>query len=182
MPKLRRTSIARSALIGVFAALPLFAAQAQTSFSSSTDVTSAVRWTRIEHNYTARQIDRVINDNPPQGHSIGDTADSHGTLLDPSNATIGRFDVITRATNVWRDGERRMIVAEYSFGNGDDSYVIAGAGHFLAQVGRAEQHKHHFFPIVGGKGKFLGATGQCDVMRINADDTKVSCVLFVPRF
>lgn len=155
---------------------------AQDNYSKSTKLRQPVQWTKVELNFIGRQTDRIVNDNGPVGHSISDTADSYGELIDAQKKIIGRFDVITRATDVWSDGEVRMVFAEYTFGEGRDSYVIFGGGKFLANTGRAELSKPHVFPVTGGKGRYMGATGQCTVMRVHAVDTQVQCTLFVPHF
>lgn len=155
---------------------------AQESYSQSTPLAQTVRWTKIETTFVARQVDRVVNDNGPSGHSISDTADSYGELLDAKKKIIGRYDTISRATDVWSDGERRMLMAEYTFADGRDAFVIFGAGRFMANTGRAEIATEHVFPITGGKGRYLGATGQCTVRRVHAVDTHVQCTLYVPNF
>lgn len=157
-------------------------AHAQDNFSKTTVINRPVQWSKIEFRFVARQIDRLITDNEPKGHSIGDTADSFGELIDSQKKTIGRFDVITRATDVWSDGEVRMVMAEYNFGDGRDGFVIFGAGKFMALTGRAELSRQHVFPVTGGKGRYRGATGECTVMRVHAVDTHVDCVIYVPHF
>lgn len=165
-----------------FALLCCNTAQAQNSYSKTTELTRPVKWLKTELRFIGRQTDRILNDNGPVGHSISDTADSYGDLVDSQKKIIGRFDVITRATDVWSDGEVRMVMAEYNFGEGQDGFVIFGAGKFMAHTGRAELSKQHVFPVTGGKGRYLGATGQCTVMRIHAVDTHVHCVVYVPQF
>lgn len=157
-------------------------AHAQTSYSKTTELSGPVQWSKVELRFIGQQTDRILNDNGPTGHSISDTADSYGELVDAQKKIIGRFDVITRATDVWSDGEVRMVMAEYNFGEGQDGFVIFGAGKFMAHTGRAELSKQHVFPVTGGKGRYLGASGQCTVMRVHAVDTHVHCVLYVPQF
>jgi hypothetical protein len=74
-----------------------------------------------------------------------------------------------------------MLLAEYSFGNERDAFIIMGVGHFMANTGRAHEHRKHVFPVTGGKGRFMGAFGECTVARVNAVDTDVNCTVYVPR-
>jgi hypothetical protein len=155
---------------------------AEDSYSVTSPTESSARFSKIELKYVGRQTDRLVIDNGPPGHSISDTADSYGELLDAKKNIIGRFDVITRATDVWHDGERRMLVVEYSFGEGRDAFLMMGVGHFMANTGRAHEHRKHVFAVTGGKGRFMGAFGECTVARVNAVDTESNCTLYVPRF
>lgn len=157
-------------------------AHARDNYSKTTVISRPVQWSKIELRFVARQIDRLITDNEPKGHSIGDTADSYGELIDSQKKTIGRYDVISRATDVWSDGEMRMLHAEYNFNDGQDSFGIFGVGKFMANTGKAEIAKQHVFPVTGGKGRYLSATGQCTVTRAHAVDTHVYCVIYVPHF
>lgn len=174
-------SVLSSALLAVVVS-SVVPALAQDSYSKTTPINRPAKWSKVELRFVARQIDRLITDNEPKGHSIGDTADSHGELLDANQKTIGRYDSISRATSVWRDGEMRMVMAEYTFGDGRDSFTIFGAGKFTANTGRAEIAKEHIFPVTGGKGRYLGATGECAVTLVHAVDIHAQCTLYVPDF
>lgn len=176
-----KSSILGSTLLAAFMSFVL-PAHAQDNFSKTTMISRPVQWSKIELRFIGRQTDRLINDNGPSGHSISDTADSYGELIDAQKKNIGRFDVITRATDVWSDGEMRMVMAEYNFGDGRDGFVIFGAGKFMAHTGRAELSRQHVFPVTGGKGRYRGATGECTVMRVHAVDTHVHCIIYVPHF
>ena len=126
-------------------------AHARDNYSKTTVISRPVQWSKIELRFVARQIDRLITDNEPKGHSIGYTADSYGELIDSQKKTIGRYDVISRATDVWSDGEMRMLHAEYNFNDGQDSFGIFGVGKFMANTGKAEIAKQHVFPVTGGE-------------------------------
>ena len=154
---------------------------AKDSYSVTSSTKSSVRLSKIELKFIGRQTDRLVIDNGPPGHSISDTADSYGELLDAKKKIIGRFDVITRATDVWHDGERRMLIVEYSFGEGRDTFLMMGVGHFMANTGRAHAQRKHVFAVTGGKGRFMGAFGECTVARVNAVDSESDCTLYVPR-
>ncbi|HAN71757.1 MAG TPA: hypothetical protein DCQ36_09255 [Actinobacteria bacterium] len=113
-----------------------------------------------------------------EGSGIGDYVSGHGDLIDASGAMIGRFDVNTVITRFDGVTEGRQVSAEYSFGDGRDSFLISGNESF--QVGGvAAEDRPLTYAVVGGTGAYMGATGECVVSR-QGETFDVTCKMFTP--
>lgn len=148
----------------------------------STDEVAGTVLKRMELAFKSKFEQRVVEDGATDGPSSDDTIYGHGRLWDKAGETIGRFDASTRLTEVMADGEMRMGTAVYRFGDGENSLVIIGSGKFASNFGTEHVGSTKFtYAITGGTGEFLGASGKCDVTRVNNSDFDVACTVLVPK-
>ncbi len=131
-----------------------------------------------EVSFQASFVDREVMDMGEEGSGIGDYVAGHGDLLDASGQVIGHFDVNTVITRFDGVAEGRQVSAEYSFGNGRDSFLIAGNESFQLG-GVAAEDRPLTYAVVGGTGAYMGATGECVVMR-QGETYDVTCKVFTP--
>lgn len=129
-----------------------------------------------EVTFTASFVDRQVVDTGDEGGSIGDYVSGYGNLLDESGATIGHFDVNTFITRFDGKAEGRYVSAEYSFGDGRDSFLISGSEAFDPGGIASEDHTLTY-AITGGTGTYIGAAGECHVDRQGTNYT-VACKVF----
>ncbi len=113
-----------------------------------------------------------------EGSGIGDYVAGHGELLDARGEAIGRFDVNTVITRFDGVAEGRQVSAEYSFGDGRDSFLISGNESFQLD-GIAVEDRPLTYAVIGGPGASMGATGECLVRR-QGETHDVTCKVFRP--
>jgi hypothetical protein len=179
------TSLKSMALIaGLLAASVLSnqtPAAAQDSYIISRDPPVVERVVKMKLSFKPEFTHREVVDIGPSGPSIDDGIGGNGILRDLSGKQIGRFDTIHRHTGFEPDGDMRLVFAEYTFGDGRDSLLIAGAELFQKSFGLIAQHREHLYGIAAGTGKFAGARGECSVKRTVQVEYIVNCVLTVPE-
>lgn len=105
-----------------------------------------------------------------------------GTLWDKGKMKVGRFDANTRITEKLNQGDRRLLFVTYTFDEGHHSIVILGVGSYFGEHGLLNRQITNNFAIVGGTGKFMAATGQCQIVRIDQIDYSVTCRAFAPDY
>jgi hypothetical protein len=137
---------------------------------------------KYEIAFVSRFDNRIVVDSGEVGPSVDDVIGGSGTLWDREGVKIGRFDANTRLSERLNDGDRRLLFVTYSFGDNQNSIVILGLGTYTGNLGLLNQQVTNTFSIVGGTGKFLAAGGQCQIMRIDQTDYKVTCTAFVPDY
>jgi hypothetical protein len=148
----------------------------------SSDEVAGAAFKRMEVTFKSKFERRVVEDGATPGPSGNDAIYGHGKLWDLTGETIGRFDASTRLTEVMEDGEMRMGTAVYKFGDGENSFVIIGSGKFANNFGADHVGNPKFtYAITGGTGEFLGASGKCDVTRVDKTDYDVACKVLVPK-
>lgn len=122
--------------------------------------------------------DRQVMDAGEEGSTIGDYVNGNGDLLDESGQVIGHFDTTSHTTGVTETSETRMVIAEYQFGEGADSFLIQGAEQFEKDTGLAASDRPLTYSVVGGTGKYFGANGECLVHR-RQDAYTIECTFLV---
>jgi hypothetical protein len=127
------------------------------SDSSSTEMISLT----LQSNFD----DRQIMDTGEDGSTLGDYVNGNGDLLDESGQVIGQFDTTSHTTGVTETTETRMVIAEYQFGDGADSFLIQGAEQFQTDDGLPVLDRPLTYAVIGGTGKYFGANGECLVHR-----------------
>ena len=179
------TSLKSMALIAGLLAVSLLSNQtpaaAQDSYIVSRDPPVVERVVKMKLSFKPEFTHREVVDIGPSGPSIDDGIGGNGILRDLSGKQIGRFDTIHRHTGFEPDGDMRLVFAEYTFGDGRDSLLIAGAELFQKSFGLIAQHRDHFYGVAAGTGKFAGARGECSVKRVVQVEYIVNCVLTVPE-
>lgn len=133
----------------------------------------------VSLSFQARFSDREVTDLGEEGSSIGDYVDGNGVLLDSAGAVIGNFDVSSWTTGSSTGTETRMLMAEYEFGTGADSFMIQGAEPFLIDGGLPAVDRPSTYAVIGGTGTYMGADGECLVHR-REDAFEVDCTFIVP--
>ncbi len=156
------------------------AADPERYIVSSSEIQEAP-FKKMELAFTSRFERRVVSDTETPGPSNNDSVYGHGKMWDQTGVEIGRFDANTRLTEVVDGGEMRMVIANYSFGDGQDSIVIVGSGKFDNDFGTLVEKVSRSYAVTGGTGRFIGATGQCDVMRVGQTDYNVACTVLIPK-
>jgi hypothetical protein len=142
----------------------------------------AQRVIKMKLTFTSQFTERTVTDLGAQGSTAGDGIHAHGVLQDLSGKEIGRFDTNHTLTEPGEAGEMRMVLAEYAFGDGRDSLLIAGAELFQTSFGVVAEQRDLLYGVLAGTGKFAGARGECHVKRSSKVQYMVNCVLFVPEF
>lgn len=137
---------------------------------------------KYEISFIARFANRVVVDTGTLGPSVDDVIAGSGTLWDKGGVEIGRFDANTRITEKLNDGDRRLLFVTYTFGEGQNSIVILGVGSYTGKHGLLYQQVTNNFAIVGGTGKFMAASGQCQITRVDHIDYSVTCKAFAPDY
>ncbi len=137
---------------------------------------------KYEISFIARFDNRVVLDTGTVGPSVDDVIAGSGTLWDKENVKVGRFDANTRITEKSNDGDKRLLFVTYTFGEGHNSIVILGVGSYSGNHGLLHQQVINNFAIVGGTGKFMAATGQCQITRVDQIDYRVTCKAFAPDY
>ena len=173
-------------LIGVFLATSLLPkaslADEQNSYIISHEAPKALRVTKMNLTFTAEVTERTVTDLGSQGSTAGDGVHAHGVLRDLSGKEIGRFDTNHTLTEPGEAGEMRIVLAEYAFGDGRDSLLIAGAELFQKSFGVVAEQRDLLYGVTTGTGKFAGARGECHVKRSPKDQYMVNCLLLVPEY
>jgi hypothetical protein len=131
-----------------------------------------------EVSFQSSFVGREVIDVGEEGSSIGDYVAGHGDLLDANGNIIGQFDVHTLVTRFDGVTEWRHVSAEYSFGDGRDSFVITGNESFEVG-GTAAEGRPLNYAVTGGTGAYTGATGECIVNR-EGESFVVTCKVFTP--
>lgn len=137
---------------------------------------------KYEISFVARFDKRVVVDTGTLGPSVDDVVAGSGTLWDKGGVEIGRFDANTRITERLNDGDRRLLFVTYTFGEGQNSIVILGVGTYAGKHGLLNQQIINNFAIVGGTGKFMAASGECQIARVDQIDYSVTCKAIAPDY
>ena len=122
--------------------------------------------------------DRQVMDMGGEGSTLGDYVNGNGDLLDESGQVVGQFDTTSHTTGVTETSETRMVIAEYQFGDGADSFLIQGAEQFEKDTGLPALDRPLTYAVVGGTGKYFGANGECLVHR-RQDAYAIECTFLV---
>ena len=97
------------------------------------------------------------------GHKLGDIRVVSLPTLDPSGAA-GRLDSILTTTGVDVPGpgdEQRISHLVFSFTSPDDQIYVAGVATYPAKGSTIKVASSIVRPILGGSGKYAGASGWC---------------------
>jgi hypothetical protein len=139
---------------------------------------SGVSMESVTTSFHAHFNDRQYVDLGAAGGSLGDEIPSDGDLTDADGNVIGTFDTNGVTTRVTSTSETRFITAQYTFGDGSDSFVIEGAQPFETGGGQAKVNNPLHYAVVGGTGKYMGANGECLVKHLDKDYA-VECTFWV---
>jgi hypothetical protein len=150
-------------------------ASGQPSYIISSSKVPQLNPIKYEIAFVSRFDNRIVVDSGAPGPSVDDVIAGSGTLWDKKGVQIGRFDANTRVSEKLKDGDKRLLFVNYSFGDGQDSIVILGVGTYAGTLGLMNQQVTNTFSIVGGTGKFLAAGGQCQITRIDQINYQLSC-------
>lgn len=150
----------------------------QSSYIISSSRVPQLNPIKYEIAFVSRFDNRIIVDLGDPGPSVDDVVAGSGTLWDKKGIQIGRFDANTRVSERLKDGDKRLLYVNYSFGDGQDSIVILGVGTYAGTLGLMNKQVTNIFSIVGGTGKFLAAGGQCKITRIDHTNYQLSCTAF----
>jgi hypothetical protein len=176
-----RLALCTCVMMGALAGSPTHSAD-QPSYVSDVMRVPQREPIRYQLSFVARFDERIVVDTGESGASVDDTVAGNGTLWDKESVQIGRFDANTRVSDTLKDGDRRLLWVTYTFGEGQDSIVILGAGVYAGKLGLMNQQVTNNFSIVGGTGKFLAAGGQCGITRMDQINYNLSCTAFVPDY
>ena len=157
-------------------------AEEQDTYIVSREETASQRLIKINLAFMAELKQRVVTDSGSQGPTSEDEIDGNGVLRDLNGKEIGRFDSNQRITGSHADGEMRLVVAEYAFGDGRDSFLLAGAELFPKSFGVVAEQGDLDYGVATGTGTFAGARGECHVKRSAKGQYAVNCLLFVPEY
>ena len=157
-------------------------ANEQNSYIVSQEEPKTQRVIKLHLTFTAEITEHKVTDLDSQGPTAGDGVHAHGVLRDLSGKEIGRFDTTHTLTEPGEAGEMRMVLAEYAFGDGRDSLLIAGAELFQKSYGVVAEQRDLLYGVLGGTGTFAGARGECHVKRSSNGQYTVNCPLFVPEY
>jgi hypothetical protein len=153
-------------------------AKDQPSYIISSSKVPKLNPIKYEIAFVSRFDNRIVVDSGAPGPSVDDVIAGSGTLWDKKGVQIGRFDANTRVSERLKDGDKRLLFVNYSFGDGQDSIVILGVGTYAGTLGLMNKQVTNIFSIVGGTGKFLAAGGQCQITRIDHTNYQLSCTAF----
>jgi hypothetical protein len=127
-----------------------------------------------------RPISIYVEDNAPKGPSVGDVRTFHQELLFSNGDHAGTFDGST--TNSAEQGhgaaglESRIGVIQYSLSGGT---ILAG-GLYSAAPGVVVPKGGVTRALIGGTGKYLGATGQVVQTPLSNGNIKNEITLLLP--
>ena len=170
--RLLLTVMKRTSLASIALALAAPIALVGCSESSSTEMISLT----LQSNFD----DRQVMDTGEDGSTLGDYVNGNGDLLDESGQVIGQFDMTSHTTGVTETSETRMVIAEYQFGDGADSFLIQGAEQFETDGGLQASDRPLAYAVIGGTGKYMGANGECLVHRREAAFS-IECTFLVVK-
>ena len=106
------------------------------------------------------------------GHKLGDTRVVSLPTRDESGS-VGRLDSILLTTGIDTPGpgdEVRIGHLVFSFGNASDQIYVAGAAIYPAKGSTIKVASSVVRPVLGGSGKYAGASGWCETEHL-PDDT-----------
>ena len=107
------------------------------------------------------------------GHQLGDLRVTSVELTDVDGAPLGRLDATLTTTSIdapAMGNETRLGVLVFAFGDlGEHQVTVHGSAHYQAQGPTIETGATTARPIVGGTGKFAGATGEALTTHLEDD-------------
>jgi quercetin dioxygenase-like cupin family protein len=110
------------------------------------------------------------------GHQLGDLRTASVPVTDANGEAIGQLDATLTTTSLdlpAAGDEHRLGVLVFSFGDDrDHQLTVHGVAHYPAQGATIETGDTQVRPVVGGSGRFAGATGEAVTSHLD-DDTWV---------
>lgn len=133
----------------------------------------------VELTFQSAFKDRQAEITGSAGTNMASTVAGHGTLTDEAGKQIGTFNVTSIVTRESPKSENRLVSAEYGFGDGTDSILIAGSEEFATPTGLPFLKRPLHYAVTGGTGAYAGASGECLVHRTAGNKFTTTCTFTV---